>query len=295
MSFFFSNTPADRQMKLLPIDKILPNPAQPRKNFDENAIRTLADSISQYGVIQPVSVRVSGGKYELVAGERRLRAAKLAGLREIPCMLLRAGDRKSAEMAMVENIQRSDLDLFDEAEAIEKLLIAGDCTQASLAARLSMSQSTLANKLRILRFDAVQRELIRRYHLSERHARAILRLPPEKRTDMIHTAGKEAWSVAATELAVDQTMCEKLVTEELVKKKSPRKKTSGEASKAEPSPAAPIRTFVMKDLTLFYNSLERSLSLLKTAGFNADMTREEENGEVRLSITVKNARDNRMG
>lgn len=297
MSFFFGAATSDKQMKKIAIDRILPNPAQPRRHFDENAIKSLADSISQYGVIQPVSVRICGGKYELVAGERRLRAAKLAGLREIPCLVLKASDKSSAEMAMIENTLRCDLDLFEEAEAIEKMLSSGGCTQASLAARLSMSQSALANKLRILRFDTVQRDLIRKYKLSERHARAVLRLPPEKRTEMIHLVGKEQLSVSATEIKVDGILCEKLIREEVCEKKTARKKTGEEPIETQESgktvpeaPTLPIRTFVMKDLTLFYNSLERSLSLLNHAGYHADMEREERDGEVRLSIVVKDTR-----
>lgn len=299
MSFLFGTGTGDKQMKTLSIDRILPNPAQPRRHFEESAIKALADSISQYGVIQPISVRQCGGRYELIAGERRLRAAKLAGLREIPCLVLRTGDRQSAEIAMIENTLRCDLDLFEEAEAIEKLLSAGGCTQAALAARLSMSQSALANKLRILRFDSTQREWIRKYKLTERHARAVLRLPPEKRTDMIHLIGKEQLSVSATELKVDSVLCEKLICEELGKKKASCGKSGANktaereknaATEEKAVPCFPIRTFVMKDLTLFYNSLERSLTLLNHAGYKADMKREEQNGEVRLSIVVKEAR-----
>ena len=296
MSFFLGSVPNDNRMKMIAIDKILPNPCQPRRHFDENAIRTLADSIAQYGVIQPISVRAGkyGGKYELVAGERRLRAAKLSGLQEVPCLVIHIDEKKSAEIAMIENTLRCNLDIFEEAEAIEKLLHSGGCTQATLAARLCMSQSALANKLRILRFDPLQRELICRYHLTERHARAILRLPPDKRTEMILTVGKDNLSVSATELKIDEILCEKIITEELSVKKAPRRKPEAEKTKEEPLSAepsgTPIRTFVMKDLTLFYNSLERSVALLNHAGFAADMKRQEENGEVRVSIVVKDAR-----
>lgn len=315
MSLFFTNCSHDKQMKQIPIDKILPNPSQPRMSFDEAALRSLADSISRYGVLQPISVRAVGNQYELIAGERRLRAARMAGLSEIPCLLLRASERRSAEMAMAENLQRCDLDMFEEAEAIEKMLSQGDCTQAALAGRLSMSQSALNNKLRILRFDAEQRELIRKYHLSERHARTILRLPPERRTGMLKTAGKEAYSVATTELAVDRILCEKLL-EKSPKKTSRRPNDPGKsASEAQgvideavaknvphdaeklsepnafsPDASAPIRTVVMRDLTLFYNSLRRSLALLENAGYHTDLQqREEENGEVRVLIVLGRA------
>lgn len=312
MSLFFTNSSYDKQMKSIPIDKILPNPAQPRLKFDEAALRSLADSISRYGVLQPISVRVVGNKYELIAGERRLRAARIAGLSEIPCLLIRAGEKRSAEMAMAENLQRCDLDMFEEAEAIEKLLSQGDCTQATLAGRLSMSQSALNNKLRILRFNAEQRDLIRNYRLSERHARTILRLPPERRTAMLKKVGKEGMSVAATELAVDRILCETLLEKSPKKAahsiKAPKKTPSeqetareesqndcmpNETADAQPfspcanTPESPIRTVIMRDLTLFYNSLQRSLDLLENAGYHTEwQRREEENGKVHLSIVL---------
>ena len=131
MSLFFNISKQDKRLVNLPIEKITPNPMQPRKYFDENAIHSLADSIMKYGIIQPVSVRINEGKYELVAGERRLRAAKIAGLSEIPCIILKAGEKKSAYIAMTENLQRCDLDIFEEAEAIEHLLNCTSCTQSS--------------------------------------------------------------------------------------------------------------------------------------------------------------------
>lgn len=281
----------ESQYRKIPIEKIMPNPMQPRKNFDSDAINTLSESISRYGLIQPISVRICDGKYELVAGERRLRAAKLAGLSEIPCIVLRASIRKSAELAMVENIERVGLDIFEEAEAIERLLSSGDCTQTQLAKRLCMSQSCLANKLRLLRFDEDQRALIRKYKLTERHARTILRVPPEKRVETLKKIGEGGMSVTASEELVDRILCTKLIKAQFDKKKTNLKKEKIEVAKeVEPSSSfsGPIRTIVMKDLTLFYNSLERSLSMLRLAGFDAQFEKEEKNDTVTLSITLKN-------
>lgn len=285
MSLFFNPTKSDRQLRKLPVEKILPNPMQPRKHFDEDAINSLADSIARYGVIQPVSVRVRDGKYELVAGERRLRAARIAGLTEIPCIIIRAGEKRSAEIAMVENLQRSDLDIFEEAEAIERLLAAGDCTQAQLAEKLSMSQSAIANKLRLLRFSAEQRKLIRAGKLSERHARALLRVPPEKRSEAIQKVTDDGMSVSCAEEYIDSIVCAKLVDRELDKS---RKKAEPAPKQTAASPAPkPIRTVLIGDLTLFYNSIERSLSMLRSAGFDADFTKDETEDGVKLFITLK--------
>ena len=304
MSLFFNTAKSDRQLKKLPIDKILPNPMQPRKHFDEDAINSLADSIAKYGIIQPVSVRIHDGKYELVAGERRLRAAKIAGYTEIPCLIIRAGERRSAYLSITENLQRCDLDMFEEAEAIERLMVTGNCTQSALAESLSMSQSALANKLRLLRFDAEQRNIIRKYHLSERHARALLRVPTEKRIEGAEKIGFEAMSVTAAEEYIDKVVCTRLVENEFSKnssnaetstasgsKQKVRKDKACSVSQVEDADSSfeqkPIRTVLIGDLTLFYNSLERSLSMLRNAGFAAELEKTENNGEVRLSIILK--------
>ena len=180
MSLFFNNSKNDRVLKKLPVEKIAPNPYQPRKYFDENAINSLAESISRYGVIQPISVRQTSDGYELVAGERRLRAARVAGLSEIPCIIIKAGEKSSAQLAITVNLQRCDLDIFEEAQALERLLSAANMTQSQLALELCMSQSAVANKLRLLRLDENTRQIVRKHGLSERHARALLRVPPEK-------------------------------------------------------------------------------------------------------------------
>ncbi len=289
MSFLFS-TKSDTQLKYIPAEKIFPNPHQPRKNFDEESIRALADSISKYGIIQPISVRQKDGSYELVAGERRLRAARLCGLSEIPCVVIKASEKKSAEMAMIENIQRKNLDIFEEAEAIEKLLAKSECTQAQLAGSLSMSQSALANKLRILRYTAEQREMIRRFGLGERHARAILRLPPEKRTECISYAGRCEMSANELEIHVDKILYANILRDDGVKRRTRRKNAVPEPVDEPSKDTSPIRTILIGDLSLFYNSLSRSLEMLDKAGFDTKMQKEEQGDEVRLSIILKNVK-----
>ena len=159
------------------IEKVIPNIYQPRKYFNEDAIKELSESIKQYGIIQPLTVRKRGDVYELVAGERRLRAAKLANLEQVPCNVVDITDRESAEIALLENLQREDLNYIEEAEAYYNLLHDHSFTQDELAKRMGKKQSTIANKLRLLRLSAEVRSLCLKNKLSERHARSLLILP----------------------------------------------------------------------------------------------------------------------
>lgn len=304
MASLFSKNPNENKLKYISVSKILPNRSQPRKNFDEKAIKGLAESIRSYGVIQPISVRRCGNDYELIAGERRLRAAKLAGLSEIPCILLRASDKSSGEMALIENLQREGLDMFEEATAIEKLLCECGCTQTELAEKLSMSQSALANKLRLLRFDAEQRALIRKFGVPERSARAFLRLPPESRKEHIIYAAEKKLSANEIETSIDKTLCGNIIRDAAKKqnardcgnpgtfrKKEPVKDLPQTAAKQENKPSeqknAPIRSIIIGDLNLFYNSVSHAVNLLKTAGYDAEMTKSETDGEICISILIK--------
>lgn len=168
---------------LLPIDSIEPSPYQARTAFDEPEIAALAVSILQNGLLQPISVRRVGlRKYQLVAGERRLRACRLAKLEKIPAILADFDDSESAALGLLENLQRSQLDPFDTARGIKEVIRLWGCTQAEAARRLGLSQPALANKLRLLTLTPEQQDLCTANHLSERHARAVLRLPESRRT-----------------------------------------------------------------------------------------------------------------
>ena len=157
--------------------RIRPNPQQPRRSFPEDALAELAESIRRYGILQPLTVRRAGGDFELIAGERRLRAARLAGLREVPCLIARVGEEDSALLALIENLQRRDLDYWEEADALARLIRRYDLTQEQAAEKLGKSQSTVANKLRLLRLPEPVRAAAQKYALTARHARALLRLP----------------------------------------------------------------------------------------------------------------------
>lgn len=160
----------------LPAAQIRPNPGQPRKIFDPAGLQELAASIAEYGIVQPLTVRRRDGFYELVAGERRLRAARMAGLREVPCILLSVDEAQSGMVALVENLQRRDLDYIEEAEGLARLMRLYGLSQEQAAQRVGKSQSAVANKLRLLRHSPQVLAMLRENQLSERHARALLRL-----------------------------------------------------------------------------------------------------------------------
>ena len=286
MSLFFNTKNCDRQLRKLAVSKILPSPYQPRKYFDGNAINSLAESILKYGVIQPITVRQTNGGYELVAGERRLRAARVAGLSEIPCIILKASDKRSAQLAITENLQRCDLDIFEEAQALERMLAGGGMTQTQLAQELCMSQSAVANKLRLLRLDEGLRGIVRKYGLTERHARALLRVPPEKRAAVAEIIGEKGMSVTGAEEYIDTILCTRIARSAISGK---GEKKAGDIEEIpQPIEEKPIRRVLIGDLTLFYNSLDRSISMLKSAGFDAELEKTEGDGKVVLSIVVKN-------
>ena len=188
----------------IPIDQIVPNPGQPRRHFEEQAMRELAESVRQHGVIQPLSVQKNGSGYVLVAGERRLRAAGMAGLTRVPCILVKASPRESAVLALVENLQRCDLHYMDEAAAIARLISSYGMSQEEAARRLGRSQPAVANKLRLLRLSGECVSLLRQYGLTERHARALLRLEGEEaQLAALRHIGERGLNVAASEEYID--------------------------------------------------------------------------------------------
>jgi ParB family chromosome partitioning protein len=185
----------------IPLEQISPNPYQPRRYFDRRSLSELAESIRAHGVTQPVSVRLIGGqRYELVSGERRLRAARMAGFRTIPAVVVEMTDRQSALAAMLENLQRENLNFIEEAEGYQSLLNDYAMTQEELARRLGRSQSGIANKLRLLRLSEPVRRRLIELGLSERHARALLALRTEaERLTLIERIEADGFSARETE------------------------------------------------------------------------------------------------
>ena len=253
------------RVQFLPISAIAPNPAQPRKYFAQDGLEELAASIAEHGVLQPLSVRRVGCGYELVSGERRLRASKLAGLEEVPCILVSVDGQESSLLALVENLQRRDLDFVEEAAALSSLIQTYHLSQEEAAKRIGKSQSSVANKLRLLRLPAGALAVLREHGCTERHARALLKLEdPAAQEEAARHVAEEGLTVARTEQYV----------EELLQPAQPDK------------PARKKPSFIIKDVRLFLNSVTRGLSMMKSAGVKANCKRQETDEAILLTITI---------
>ena len=252
----------------LSTEDIVPNPVQPRKLFDDEGLEELSRSIRDYGILNPLSVRLRGSRYELVAGERRLRAARLAGLREVPCILLDVNMEDASLIALVENLQRRDLDFIEEANGINQLIRMFGMSQEEAARRIGKSQSAVANKLRLLRLPPDVLEALRQNGLTERHGRALLRLPDgdRQRAALLYIIDN-GLTVAATDAYIDALLQE---------------------PEPEPEPPRPgsRRTFVLKDVRVFLNTLSRSIDLMKQGGIDAGVQREETEDRLILTISI---------
>ena len=251
-------------------DELSPNPVQPRRRFDGEALAELSESIKTYGILNPLTVRLRGGKYELVAGERRLRAAKLAGLQEVPCILLDVNMEDASLIALVENLQRRDLDFIEEAAGINQLIRMFGMSQEEAARRIGKSQSAVANKLRLLKLPPDVLEALRENGLTERHGRALLRLQrPEAQREALAYIIDNGLTVAATDAYVDALLSR------------PEPEPPAEAEKPEHK-----RTFVLKDVRVFLNTLSRSIDLMKQGGIDAGVQRQETEDSLILTISI---------
>lgn len=263
----FLNFTKDRQInKVIEIEigLIIPNPHQPRTEFFDNDIAALAESISQNGILQPLSVRKSGDMYELIAGERRLRAAKMCGFHVVPCIVHEISERHSAILALVENIQRQDLSFFDEAVAIEKLITYYGMTQEDAASKLGKAQSTIANKLRLLRLSADERELITRFNLTERHARALLKLG--NTSDRLNILEK----IVKNNLNVERT--ERLIEDYIGKE---RVKASYKT-----------RSKVFQNVKMFINTINKAVETMQAAGISADSKKIQSDDYIEYRVRI---------
>ncbi len=253
---------SDREVITIEINKIKPNPYQPRGTFNKEDIVELANSIKNYGMIQPLTVRKKDGEYELIAGERRLRASKHLGYEEVPAIVKKLNDQETAEIALVENLQRKDLDFLEEAAAYATLLNQFDLTQQELAERLGKSQSAIANKLRILTLSAEVREKLKSPLISERHARALLKIDDRQQQLIIIEEIKNK------ELTVRET--EKLI--EKIRKKAEKEKGK-------------VVT-VYKDLRIFTNTLNKTIREMKKTGLEVKVDKKEEEDYIEYRIRL---------
>ena len=265
----------DRVLRRIRISEIVRNPNQPRRYFDPEAIATLAESIRQYGVLNPLTVRrTANGGYELVAGERRLRAARVAGLTDVPCLLINADGEDSSVIALVENLQRRDLDFFEEANGFKRLIEQFGLTQEEAARKVGKTQSAVANKLRLLRLSQQNMELLRCNNLTERHARALLRLNDE--ADRINVTNY----IIEHELNVSRT--EEYIDEFLKAKENPQPVVEPESGKHV------VRLF--KDVRFFLNTLNRAVGVMVDAGIGATVKQQESDDGLTLTICIPHAK-----
>ena len=252
------------RVQYIPLGRIRPNPQQPRQGFDEVGLAELAASIRSCGILQPLTVRRAGDGYELVAGERRLRAARIAGLREVPCLVAQVGEEDSALLALMENLQRRDLDCWEEAQAIARLISRYGLSQEEAARRLGRAQPTVANKLRLLRLPEDVRALLRENGLTERHARALLRLQdPEVQRRAAGDMVRRQMNVAQAEAYVEKLL-----------------------QSAQVTPPRGRSTYIIKDVRLFLNSVDRGLHLMRQAGVDAGWNRQDTDREILLTIRI---------
>ena len=256
------------QIILVPHEEIFPNPNQPRKRFDFDELEGLAQSIRQNGIIQPIAVRInSKGEYELISGERRLRASRLVGITRIPCIIMEANDSKSALFALIENIQRTDLSFFEEAVAIDKLINEYGMSRDEVCKKLGKAPPTVSNKLRLLRLPEEIRLKIVQENLTERHARALLRL------NNLSQIQRALSIISEKRLNVEES--EKLIDQIL----------NNDSRRRQP----PVKLF--KDVRIFVNTLNHAVDTMRRAGIEADSAKSETDEYIEYIVRIPKSRN----
>lgn len=256
------------QIILIPQEEIYPNPNQPRRRFDFDELEGLAQSIRQNGIIQPIAVRVnSRGEYELISGERRLRASRLVGVTQVPCIIMEANDEKSALFALLENVQRCDLDFFEEAVAIEKLLTDYGMSRDEVCKKLGKAPPTISNKLRLLRLPEEIRLRITQENLTERHARAMLKLTSISQMERaMSIIAEKRLNVAETERLVSQIL-------------------TNDSRHRQPT----VKLF--KDVRIFVNTLNHAVDTMRRAGIEADSAKSETDEYIEYIVRIPKSRN----
>ncbi|GMQ63857.1 nucleoid occlusion protein [Vallitalea maricola] len=250
------------------VNNIRPNPYQPRRVFDKLMLDELANSIKEFGIMQPISVRrINDEYYELIAGERRLRASKLAGLTEIPAIVIDVNDKDSAVIALVENLQRENLNYIEEAEGYYNLINDYDLTQDEVAKQVGKSQSTIANKLRLLKLSNNVKKVLLDNSLSERHARALLKLPNEElQLNILNKVVEQSLNVKKTEELIDRTL-NRLIEE--VNKKDKAK----------------VKRY-LKDIRIFTNTIKQAVDMMESSGIDIDYKVKEVDDSYEINIVI---------
>lgn len=258
----------------VPTNQIFPNPYQPRKTFSDESLADLCASIKEYGVLQPLLVSPSDdGRYMLIAGERRLRASRMANLSEVPVIISDYTSQQIAEIALIENLQREDLHFLEEAEGYEQLMNEFHLTQEAMAARVGKKQSTIANKLRLLRLSSPVRKVLVDAALSERHARALLKLEDEaKRLEVLAVVVEKGFSVRQTEEYIAKIL------------------DAGDKEKEKKR-----RLVIVNDVRIYLNSIKQVVNSIKDVGIPVNMEQTVEGDEVVISLRIKNQKKPKQG
>ena len=264
-------TSAEVSVVQVPVQNIEANPYQPRKHFEPEALAELAHSISQYGVLQPLLVAPMGdGRYMLIAGERRLRASKLANLSMVPVIISDYTSQQIAEIALIENLQREDLHYLEEADGYEKLMDQFHLTQESMASRVGKKQSTIANKLRLLRLTETVRKLLKEHSLTERHARALLRLTAEEdQISVINEITKNGYNVRQTEKYIENWIEEHQDSAKLKKTK---------------------RLMIIQDVRIYLNSIKQITKNMEVSGIPVKVEQTLDGDDVVVTLHIKNTK-----
>jgi len=249
-----------RESKIVSLEEIQPNPYQPRLEFNDEALMDLAQSIRENGLIQPITVRECENGYQIVAGERRFRALKLNGMLEIPVIVMDADELQMAEMALVENIQRENLSAIEEAKSYIDIMKYANLNQSQLALKIGKSQSSIANKIRLLNLDENIQNAVNAKLISERHARALLGAPQDKQQDYLDKILKKGLSVSQTEKMI----------------------------KADQMPSEPKKKTLLKGITrnmkIALNTIHQAVKMVEQAGIDLDMKEEESEDHVTVII-----------
>ncbi len=274
MEYTESMAETSKEIIEIEIGRIRANPYQPRQVMNQDALEELGNSIRQYGLMQPLVVRqINCNEYELIAGERRLRACRYIGLQRVPAVVMCVGGTDSAVLALIENIQRENLNYMEEAEAFTALISEHGLTQEELAEKLGKKQSTIANKIRILKLSPEIRAILTQNRLTERHARALLRLPDEKtRRKALDAVVQRGLNVAKTEELIE-TMLEKI------------------QGTAEEKPKKNIRVF--KDVRIFVNTIRQAVDMMKQSGIAAKSDKREYEDYIEYTIKIPKQVTNR--
>lgn len=257
-----------KEITYLPIEKIIPNPYQPRKFFNQSSLEDLAESIKIYGVLEPICVRYIKGIYEIIAGERRLIASKRAGLLEIPCIITNITDEDSASISLIENIQRENLNFFEEAEGYQNLMVNFGYTQEDIAKIIGKKQSTISNKMRLLRLPKDIKYIILENNLSERHARALLKIENINiQREILEKIIKYDLNIAKSEEFIDKTL----------------KRISGNSIKNTQK----IKGFIT-DIKIFTNTIKTAVDVMKESGVATDysVTKMDNGYEINIKVCM---------